>query len=945
MKNIFIITIITLMAFLNSCGNTEYLNISKVDIPNDIVSIEKYYDVSVEPHTVFENKSTTSEWIPLSRYAGAIDPVGTDITKDFDGDGIPNDKEDTGNIWVANYPVISTYISYPVTMNIKVDLDTNGNTKTITSEITDSDVEDNKNKSSEDEHKNDVNLKTVQFKDKAQGSQSSSLEMELSVSAFVGPKNKPTASASVDAKFATSQSSAFNNETTKWKDVPFKNNTDKMGWSLKNTSAARNSRNARQQSKDTNKDSLKITPNSGYVRASLYITNESVNMPVKLTNILCSLMFKTPEGQLIPVQSFRLRNQDYSLFEIELYGGSTFGPYVVEINNLNTALVKDAISKGYNPKIYIIDYKMRHVKDSNYKSTMSDLLSNENLKIIEENTKGRTAGFKFVAPGLRKFFRVVAFDSNLDDENNTGDGITMEVRPGVSMDKALKRISYSGTHTKFRYYLLDFSNLNKIRPDSNIKIPNVIIKTIESVDGVENRIPLGVTIDNKIITKIDFDGNVVADGDEDENTIYVMKPIYDNDGKMQWTPEDFNMFRMWNIYADGRYFYHFADKKITDPNDSSKTITKTVPFNGKDIIVVKGVEDRIWPGDHYDLVCIEFKEYIEAKTDYGKNPIQSEKIVKLSTRWDKSILGNYPFYPNVKSEYLGEAVAGDKIRLTVKLNKTTYLDPKFTSFSTDGEGRRIWQDFTYNMNRENLDIKYDAIDALDLEISYGSGGDHDDWEELTKYLDDYGDDMYTNPFRPGFASGMSYSWDYINQIFNIEITVPSGIPGVGDDGIVQVYIRSAPKEIYKNALWPKAGQGIQVVDDGSYMDKTVLDQDNNTIEWKNILLSDYKNYFDTSSSDLPIYVPVDETDTVVYHGLDVQYIIANWLGYRNFSNPNWNKWSNAYTFNDMNDSTTDIIDSTKHPFLNVDYENNDVNFFTAPLFEREYEVNVQIVGW
>ena len=98
----------------------------------------------------------------------------------------------------------------------------------------------------------------------------------------------------------------------------------------------KNARQARLEFNQIDESSTEIKSNAGYVRAAFYISNESVNMPVKMTNILCSFMFESPDGTLIPVQSFRLRNDDYSLFEVELYGNTTFGPYVIELKNLNT---------------------------------------------------------------------------------------------------------------------------------------------------------------------------------------------------------------------------------------------------------------------------------------------------------------------------------------------------------------------------------------------------------------------------------------------------------------------------------------------------------------------------------------------------------------------------------------------------------------------------------
>ncbi|WP_244407569.1 hypothetical protein [Leptospira interrogans] len=41
---------------------------------------------------------------------GTIDPTGTNIVNDFDGDGILNQNETLTNVWIADYPQIETTI-------------------------------------------------------------------------------------------------------------------------------------------------------------------------------------------------------------------------------------------------------------------------------------------------------------------------------------------------------------------------------------------------------------------------------------------------------------------------------------------------------------------------------------------------------------------------------------------------------------------------------------------------------------------------------------------------------------------------------------------------------------------------------------------------------------------------------------------------------------------
>ncbi|PJZ64028.1 hypothetical protein CH371_20305, partial [Leptospira wolffii] len=258
---------------------------------------------------------------------------------------------------------------------------------------------------------------------------------------------------------SSSNSWSYQNSTsgtvTKWADKPFKNNIDSDAWKLKSDNSNTKARKYRTEKAIKVNSTSKVDANAGYVRAALYIKNSSVNMPVRLSNILCSLMFETGTGELVPVQSFRLRNDDYSLFQVEVYGGSEFGPYVIELTGLNTAEIEKAIASGYNPRIFIVDYEMTHVADSNYRSQLLNY-SGDNLKIVEENAKGRTSLVKMYGPGLRELYRVTAFDVT-----NAGDnpckpviGGNTKFEPGVTLRTALDRIACSGIEIQYQDYVI-----------------------------------------------------------------------------------------------------------------------------------------------------------------------------------------------------------------------------------------------------------------------------------------------------------------------------------------------------------------------------------------------------------------------------------------------------------------------------------------------------------
>ena len=154
-------------------------------------------------------------------------------------------------------------------------------------------------------------------------------------------------------------------------------------------------------------------------------------MPVKISNVTCTLTFRTPAGEFLPIKTFKLRNEDYSEFNKEIYGDEELGPYTIEVANLNTAEVKKALANGYVPQIHVVSYDMHRVEDSNYNPGVN------NLKIVEETVKGRTAIIKVAGINIRELYRVAAFDVN---ENG-------DISPGISLKKALFNIFRSRVGT------------------------------------------------------------------------------------------------------------------------------------------------------------------------------------------------------------------------------------------------------------------------------------------------------------------------------------------------------------------------------------------------------------------------------------------------------------------------------------------------------------------
>ena len=769
----------------------------------------------------------------VKNYTGGIDSVGTSITDDFDGDAIPNEYETLNNIWVADYPLIEASIAPPVMMQIEVIEDETQTEETFTSEITSDDLESTVEKGSESVHRNEVNTRTVQFQDtfNNSGSINTATSMNMATSANVTIAGSGGGmSLSMGTNVSMAMSKAYGETKNKWKDVPFKDNLGRDSKSLKRAEAEKKSRNLRSEVRSKFTKTTHVKPNAGYVRAALYMKNYSVNMPVKLTNIRCTLMLETPVGELLPVQSFLLREDDYSLFKVDLYGGEMFGPYVIALTGLNTYEIKDAISKGCNPKIFIVGYDMSHVADSNYKTFLTSRFTGDNLAIIEENVKGRTAAIKLVGPGFRHFFRVAAF-SALDSSGHPLPESRTEpqsaavsyMSPGVSLEKALTRISYSGVEMEFADYVLDFTGIGNLQIpiDPNAPTPSYFetpcfhVRSVRSINGKKDTLPIRQIVTNPDGTKT-----------------YIMKPLNEmNIGEKV-------KCGLWAVFDQGRYYRHpedFGKNPLLNGLNAGSTYTYFDEKLGKNVTVpkVQGITGCIWPGDHYDIVYISMKDLLgipdsvmneligmdntsitleDVKTQtstmgtdkkpFGYNPIDSADItMDFNTRWKSENLGERPFLPNANAQILGTAIAGDKIKLELQLNKTKYLNPSFGTATTvtGSSSMSLYNDFSYDMTMNQAIYPFGIEEALDFEISFCVDGRQGDWMNLVPARS-----PFIQPYWHSLTeeNAIEYEWDYLDQNFTVSFTVPYGIPGVGEDQMVDIYLRTAPNTAYRESVWP-----------------------------------------------------------------------------------------------------------------------------------------------
>ena len=722
----------------------------------------------IQIHSLFTRPPGT--WVSMAAMGGAVDPVGTNLAQDFDGDGLLNANETTTNPWVADYPMVEASIAPPVTMRIEI-LKTSGeHAGEIVSEINSDDLETTKNQGSERVHRNEVNERTVQFQDsiarktetKGGSATGSSRSVDGSISTPVFSAGGG-GSSSNKSEGSWSRTSEFNSTTTKWADRPFKNNLDRTASSLKADSAARKARKFRTEKSGKTDISTVIKSDAGLVRAALYIKNQSVNMPVRISNVLCSLVFETPTGESIPVQSFRLRNDDYSMFQIDVYGGQQFGPYVVELSNLNTAEIERAIGLGYTPKIHIVDYEMTHVPDSNYRSLLLNYSGN-NLKVVEENAKGRTAVLKVIGPGIREIYRIAAFATDSTDVCR-GTGATT-FTPGVSLRVALERLACSGVTIEFEDYVLDLSEAVPGLVESK-----VFVRGIKRYGGISSNLPCVPT-------------SVPVTGSDSQQRNACVQTL-----PSTWTPEQIETTGVWVVFANGKYYSH--SEYITD---GGTIRTFNSPAAGEQPIpMLAGVDSRIWVGDQYDLIYLRAKDLMASAHTFGTNPLETGEPQRMTTRWNLTTVTDNPFYPRSHSTFLGQAGLGDRVELTFILRETLMLNPDFGPNRGTGVGAPLVFD-AFSYDRKLSTRRYTLPEAIDFEVSLGLGGTYGDWFNIRRD---------TQSGAPDGPSLCGESLDFTAQVYTVCLQLPQSHPLVSDDlGMVSLYIRPALNSAYRETIWP-----------------------------------------------------------------------------------------------------------------------------------------------
>ncbi|MDA3900818.1 MAG: hypothetical protein PF637_09905 [Spirochaetes bacterium] len=573
------------------------------------------------------------------------DPTGLHISDDYDGDGIPNDQEIFSNPYIADYPRLVARISPPITMEIRVSSTSVEENHSET--VEQQDFSETIKNSMEDVQYNETREKTTPYEvstseSYGESNEHSTLESEETGSSSggnaevfifgVGAKTSNNSATTNQESVANSFEESSASTTTVFEDVTYIDNLSRNGISYTNDTVQSITSNARKSSVLKKTDI--IGPNAGVVRASLYLENPTVNMPARISNVVCTLTFRTAAGEFLPVKTFKLRNEDWTEFEQDIYGQDDLGPYTIEISGLNTAEVTNALKNGYLPQIHVVNYDITRVEDSNYNPGV------DNLKIVEENAKGRTAQIVVSAPNYRDSFRVTAF--NVEDDGT--------ITTGISLKKAL-----------FKIYHTRMGRMEQWHRDSLNRDLTVQSDGLKWIDGSLN--PNEYTYSDNTTGNQwnELETYVKVYVDENNKTVYReqikrIKNISEvnpfdrrngNDPNRTLTEEEILDMQYWVVMHNGRYY--------------------------------KGdINDPIMPGERYEIVLLNNRDFNNYFKGFSYTPLQSRQSFRLSTLWNKNASDDI----DSRSIYLGKVYRDDIINVEVDLLQNRMLiDPSSSYYS------------------------------------------------------------------------------------------------------------------------------------------------------------------------------------------------------------------------------------------------------------------------
>lgn len=594
--------------------------------------------------------------IPISLFSSFQDATGLTIATDYDGDGIANDVESRlgSNPFECDYPRV-TIQTQPARMEIVYTA--SGETKRYSEDISSTDVTSKSNESMDETHYSKLNAKTTPYVVKESSSDagssanaygySNSNEMSFEnkfnfayaklweVGAAIGATQKT--SKSENWSFSNSFNRSSMSERTVFDDVNYRDNMDSNGITL-NESKVKEMVNKYKQSEIAS-NTISYGPNAGVVETSMTFKNESIDKPVKISNVRCTLLLKQPSGRLEALQTFLLKDRDGYPFEVEIGGGDTTPEYAVVVDGLNTEKIKQALRNGYIPVISVFSYDMTSADDSYYQPGVS------NLKQVEEAAKGRTAVIKITAPNKRELHRVVAFDVD--------NGALV---PGISLKKALFNIFRSPLRGGERY-------------DIDIQSKEVTVGAAglwwhASYAGRKDGLA------HEYLYSANRQGN---DWDYFATEVKSYTDEFNNVKYIETIKRIGNERDAFGNYITAKY-NPFKDNKNYDENEPlpESELLKTkywiILHNGK--FFEGDINDPIWPGDRYEIVLYNLAQFQEHYTSYVYSPLQSGDLLRFDTRWNAKVDTSKEL---ARSSKLGTVMKGDVVRLDVWLKESRFL--------------------------------------------------------------------------------------------------------------------------------------------------------------------------------------------------------------------------------------------------------------------------------
>ncbi|MBN2160154.1 MAG: fibronectin type III domain-containing protein [Spirochaetes bacterium] len=648
-------------------------------------------DLSVSYHPLYNGLPGN----PVQAYAASSysDASGQNILTDWDGDGIPNEREIAmgTNPYVVDCPRVTIRTDYPIMMELEIHA--SGETKVYAESIDEENTRTTRSENMDETHYSKLNQKTTPYVVKSSSSDAGSSAnsygysqanevsynssfnfayMQLfSMGAGLGYTQKT--SKSENWSFSNSFSRSSMSEKTVFEDVNYHDNMDGSGIELKDAKVME--MESRYRNSEIMNETTSYGPNAGVVRAALHFRNESIDKPVKISNVLCTLLLKLPSGKLEALSTFQLKNDDGRPFEVEIGGAEETSPYAVVVDGISSDKIKRAIRNGYIPVVSIFSYDMNLVDDSSYQPGIS------NLEQVEEAAKGRTAVIKIVAPNMRDIYRVAAFDREADGN----------VSPGISLKKALYNI--------FRSPLKGGERWETDAMSRELTVP------VEGLWWHSGYSGGGTGMDHEYLYSENLSGN---DWDYFATEVKTYTDEYNALHRIETIKRIGSERDVFGNYINQKYNpFNKNDNAAFDENESlsAEELLKTkywvIMHNGK--YFEGDINDPIWAGDRYEIILYNMQDFREHFDHFIYTPLQSGSLMSFDTRWN-ALANN--FTELARSIRLGKVCKGDVVRLDVYLKESRFLFDKTVDESAGAgvpypvnpgeEGSpNIWWDFNY----------------------------------------------------------------------------------------------------------------------------------------------------------------------------------------------------------------------------------------------------------